>query len=104
MPERTSLESLTETPHAVAFENDPRTVRLELEAEQRVPEHRHPESTVLFHVLSGDVALDLDGETYDLESGDLVRFDGDRTVSPYALEESTALVVLTPKPEPSTCD
>ncbi|SFC43808.1 Cupin domain-containing protein [Halobiforma haloterrestris] len=97
MPERTSLESLTDTPHAVAFDDEPRTVRLELEADQRIPEHRHPESHVLFHVLSGAVDLDLDGETYDLEAGDLVRFDGDSEVSPHAIEESTALVVFAPK-------
>lgn len=101
MPELTSLPDLTETPHAEVFDDgEPRAVRLQLEADERIPEHRHPESDVIFHLLSGSLELSLDGEPYDLESGDLVRFDGNRVVSPHALEESTAVVVFASKPEP----
>ena len=102
MPELTSLSDLTETPHAEVFDDggDPRAVRLHLEADERIPEHRHPESNVVFHLLSGSLELSLDGESYELESGDLVRFDGDREVAPNALEKSTALIVFAPKREP----
>ncbi|SEP98015.1 cupin domain-containing protein [Natrinema salaciae] len=100
MPDVTSLSALEEAPHAEVFDDPtPRTVRLRLEADERVPKHRHPESNVVLHVLSGAVELTLGDDTYDLEPGDVVRFDGDRDVSPYAVEDSTALVVFAPKTE-----
>ena len=100
MPELTSLSDLMDTPHVEVFDDgEPRTVRLQLEAGERIPEHRHPESDVVFHLLSGSLELSLDGEPYELVEGDLVRFDGDREVSPHALEESTAIVVFSRKPE-----
>ncbi|MDG5821770.1 cupin domain-containing protein [Natronococcus sp. A-GB7] len=101
MPELTSLSDLTGTPHAEVFDDggDPRAVRLQLEADERIPEHRHPESNVVFQLLSGSLELSLDGEPYELESGDLVRFDGDQDISPHALEESTAVVVFASKPK-----
>ncbi|MBZ6495900.1 cupin domain-containing protein [Natrinema longum] len=98
MPERTSLEDLEKAPHAEVFEErTPRTVRLQLTADERVPKHRHPESNVVLHVLSGAVEVTLGDDVYDLEPGDVVRFDGDQDVSPYAVEDSTALVVFAPK-------
>ncbi|MFU8866295.1 cupin domain-containing protein [Natronococcus sp.] len=100
MPELTSLSDLTETPHAEVFDDgEPRAVRLQLETDERIPEHRHPESHVVFHLLSGSLELSVDGQTHELEAGDLVRFDGDQEVSPHALEESTAIVVFARKPE-----
>ena len=97
MSEITSLDDPTGSPHAEVFSDAPRTVRLSLDAGESVPEHSHPDSDVLIHVLSGVVELGLDDETHRLESGDLIRFDGDRTVSPHAVEESTALVVFAPR-------
>ncbi len=98
MPERTSLDALESTTHAEVFEErSPRTVRLRLEADQRVPEHRHPDSNVVLHLLDGSLALTLGDEVYDLEPGDVVRFDGDQDISPHAIKESTALVVFAPK-------
>ncbi|WP_226006696.1 cupin domain-containing protein [Natrinema salinisoli] len=100
MPDVTSLESLEKAPHAEVFdEQSPRTVRLQLAADERVPKHRHPESNVVLHVLSGAVELTLGDDVYDLEPGDLVQFDGDQDVSPYAVDDSTALVVFAPKDE-----
>ncbi|MDF9747041.1 cupin domain-containing protein [Natrinema salsiterrestre] len=100
MPDATSLESLEKAPHAEVFdEHAPRTVRLQLAADERVPKHRHPESNVVLHVLSGAVELTLGDDVYDLEPGDLVQFDGDQDVSPYAVDDSTALVVFAPKAE-----
>lgn len=101
MPERTTLDDLTGTPHAAVFERDrPRTVRLRLDAGERVPPHTHPERDVVVHLVSGRLELSLDGETYDLRPGELVRFDGEREVSPHAVEPSTAVVVLAPAGRP----
>jgi quercetin dioxygenase-like cupin family protein len=50
-------------------------------------------------VLSGAVELTLGDDVYDLEPGDIVQFDGDQDVSPYAVDDSTALVVFAPKDE-----
>jgi hypothetical protein len=97
MPERTTLDDLDGSPHAEVFDRgEPRTVRLRLDADERVPAHSHPGTNVIFHLLSGRVDLTLDGEVYDLDAGDLVRFDGDCRISPNALTASTALVVFAP--------
>ncbi|WP_226479194.1 cupin domain-containing protein [Natrinema amylolyticum] len=98
MPDVTSIDGLEEAPHAEVFEeHSPRTVRLQLAADERVPEHRHPESNVVLYVHSGAIELTLGDEVYDLEPGDVVQFDGDQDVSPYAVDDSTALVVFAPK-------
>lgn len=99
VPEITTLDDLEDAPHAEVFdEHRPRTVRLELDADQRVPRHTHPGMDVVLHVLSGELELTLDDEVHDLESGQLVRFSGDREVSPYAPEPCTAVVVFAPAP------
>lgn len=100
MPDITSIESLEEAPHTEVFEeHSPRTVRLQLAADECVPKHRHPESNVVLSVRSGAIELTLGDEVYDLESGDVVQFDGDQDVSPDAVDDSTALVVFAPKEE-----
>lgn len=99
MAEITSLDELTETPHERVFaEPRPKTVRLELAAGEQVPEHTHPGRDVLLYVVSGRLYLSLDGETHRLDPGDTVRFSGDRDVSPTAIDDTTALVVLAPRP------
>ncbi|WP_226041706.1 cupin domain-containing protein [Natrinema sp. DC36] len=98
MPELSSVDALEETPHAEVFDKRiPRTVRLRLEADDRVPAHRHPESNVVLHLLEGTVDLTLSDDVYTLESGDVVRFDGDQEISPHAVDDSTALLVFAPK-------
>lgn len=100
MVELSSLDSLEATPHAEVFEQrQPRTVRLELDEEQRIPGHTHPGKDIVLYVVSGHLELTLDDETYDLRSGDLIRFSGEREISPYAAEASTALVVFAPSIE-----
>ena len=94
MTDVVSLDALTAAPHAIVFETDPRVVRVELTADQRLPEHRHPDATVLFHVVDGHIDLSLGDEVLELESGDHARFDGDVDISPHAREESTALVTF----------
>ena len=102
MPEITAIDDLTEAPHAEVFEQrDPRTVRLALDAGESVPAHTHPGTNVVLHLLDGRLELSLDDETYEIESGEIARFSGERSVSPHAVEPSTAIVVLAPAGEES---
>lgn len=94
MVETTRLDELTGSPHATAFAEKPRTIRLTLDAGESVPEHLHPEATPLIHVIEGELDVAVDGETYTLEAGELLRFDGRKSVSPTAREDSVAVVVL----------
>lgn len=97
MPERTTLSDLDDRPHAEVFETRrPRTVRLALDAGERVPRHTHEGTDVVLHLLDGRLELTLDDETYALDPGDLIRFSGEREVSPYAVERSRAIVVFAP--------
>jgi quercetin dioxygenase-like cupin family protein len=98
MAETVALDELTGSPHAKLFD-DPLVIRLELAAGERVDPHRHPERTVVLHLLSGEIALDLNDETHDLEPDDVIRFDGRREVSPKAVEDSEALLVLSRRVE-----
>lgn len=98
MVETASLDELTERPREVAFpETEPRTVRLSLDEGEAVPAHRHPEREIVVHLVSGRLDVRVDGESNVLESGDLLRFDGRKEVSPRAEADSTALLVLAPR-------
>lgn len=97
MPEITTLDELTKTPHAEIFEDHrPRSVRLQLDAGEHVPEHTHPGTNIVLHLVSGHLELSLDDETYDVNPGQLVQFSGKREISPHAIEPSTAIVVFAP--------
>ena len=76
--ERVSVPDLDGEPHAGVFAEGPRTVRLRLDAGETVAEHRHPGNDVLLYVVDGLLDLVVDGESCALETGDVVRFDGDR--------------------------
>ncbi len=95
-PTVTTLADLDDHPHATVFEGEPRTIRLELDADESVPAHSHPGRTVVLHVVAGHLAVDLDGTTHDLRAGQVLRCDGDREIAPTAHEPTTALVVLAP--------
>ncbi|OYR86088.1 cupin, partial [Halorubrum sp. E3] len=70
-PETVRLAGLDGEPHAAVFPGrEPKTVRLSLDAGESVPEHTHPDRTVLFHALSGAFALRLDGEQHAVEAGE----------------------------------
>jgi len=100
MVELTALDDLTATPHARPFEaGEPTVIRLALDADERVDPHTHPERQIVLYLRQGRLELDLDEETHSLEAGDVIRFDGKREVSPYALEESEALIVLAQRVE-----
>jgi redox-sensitive bicupin YhaK (pirin superfamily) len=97
MPAITNLGELEATPHAEVFaERSPRTIRLHLEAGDRIPPHRHPGQTIVLHLLGGELELSLDDEAYTLEADDVARFDGEQDVSPCAIEDSEALLVFAP--------
>lgn len=95
-----SVDALDGEPHANVFpESEPKTIRLTLDEGERVDPHRHPGRDVVLHLLEGAVALGLDDETVELTAGDVIRFEGEREVSPYAVENSVALIVLAPRTE-----
>jgi quercetin dioxygenase-like cupin family protein len=95
----TALSALEETPHASVFDgSDPRVVRLDLAAGDEIPAHRHPETTVVCHVLAGRVELTLGDATHDLSAGDVARFAGDQPIAPAAVTDATALLVLAATP------
>ena len=100
MPKITTLDDLEKTPHAEVFDHgSPRTVRLQLEAGQHIPLHQHPGTTIVLYLLASETELSLDDDTYSLASGDLIRFSGERAISPHAGEDSTAIVVFAPVEE-----
>lgn len=97
MTEHVSLDGLDQEPHAEVFEDpNPRTVRLQLDAGERMPPHTHPGMDIVFHLVSGRLELTVGEDTYDLRPGDLVQFSGEREISPRAVDPSTAVVVFAP--------
>lgn len=97
--ERRTLAALEETPHAHLFDGEPRTIRLTLADGDRVPSHRHPDRTIVLHVLEGTLALTLGEEVYEVPAGDVVRFDGAQDIEPEEQADTTALLVLAPRAE-----
>ncbi|WP_226042956.1 cupin domain-containing protein [Natrinema sp. DC36] len=95
MPTIRSLSELEATPHANVFPTEePKTIRLKLAPDEAVKPHSHPGRDIVFHLLEGEIKLELAGDTYDITAGDIARFDGDQDIAPHALEPSTALIVL----------
>jgi len=95
---RTNIEKLEGEPHANAFPGEtPKTIRLSLADGESVPAHDHPDSEIVFYLREGAIDLRLGDRTHALKAGDILRFDGDRTVEPTAREDSTALIVLAPR-------
>jgi quercetin dioxygenase-like cupin family protein len=92
--ERVSLSTLDGDGRTPVFEGDPRTVRLALAAGESVPPHRHPGQQILFSVHEGEFDLDLGSETLSLSAGEIARFDGAQDISPTAVTDAVALVVL----------
>jgi len=92
--ERVALADLDADGRSVLFAGEPKTVRLTLEEGDRVPPHRHPDREIVCHVTSGRIELTLGEKTLTLAAGEVARFDGDQDISPAALEDSEALLVL----------
>lgn len=95
--EHATLEDLEGTPHARAFEGEPQTIRLRLDAGETVPPHQHPDRQIVLHLLEGHLSVTLGADEHEVNAGEIVRFDGNQDVSPEALEKSTALLVLAPR-------
>lgn len=89
-----SLDEIEGRPGAVAVSGPPRVVRLALDAGESVPPHDHPGTTVLLYVVEGAVDARLDGEPHEVAAGELLRFPGERTVAPLAVQDAVALVFL----------
>jgi quercetin dioxygenase-like cupin family protein len=94
MVERASLDSLPDRKKQPLFEEHPRTVRVQLEAGGEIAEHSHPGTSIVFFVVEGSLELRLDDESFALSAGEMVRFDGERTISGVTAEPTTAMVVL----------
>lgn len=92
------IDDLDGIPYANAFPTEePKTLRLTLSAGERAETHDHPDRYVVLYLISGDLSLQLDDESYQLESGDIVHFDGAHTIISSATTDSTALFVLSKK-------
>lgn len=95
-----TLDELEGRPHANVFPGaEPRTIRLVLPEGDEVPAHTHPDREIVLHLVEGAIELRVGDERHDLTAGDVARFDGDREISPRALEDSTALIVLAARSE-----
>lgn len=93
-----SLAQLDGEPHANAFPTDePKTVRLTLAEGQQVDPHRHPDRDIVLYLISGELDLRLGDGSRRVAEGDVARFDGDQEISPTAITDSTALLVLAQK-------
>ena len=80
------------------FSDNPKTVRVALDAGESISEHSHPGTDIVFFVVSGAMTLELDEQAYDLAGGDILQFEGERTISGSADDETAVLVVLAERP------
>ncbi|WP_459192153.1 cupin domain-containing protein [Halosimplex sp. J119] len=94
MTEHVHLPDMDGDGRGVLFEGEPKTVRLALDAGDRVPPHQHPDRDIVCHVLEGELTMTLGDDTVELVAGDVARFSGDQDISPEAREDSVALLVL----------
>jgi len=91
--ERANVDVADEDGRAALFEGEPRTVHLSLSAEDRVPAHDHRDRDPLSRAGRRDRARPGRGDPRP-RCGDLLRFDGDSQISPKAVTDARALVVL----------
>lgn len=100
MAEVTALSALESVTKAEVFETPrPRTVRLQLNADQQIPPHRHPGTNIVLYLIEGRVALGLDEDEFELAAGELVRFSGNQDTSPTAIDPATAILVFASQPD-----
>jgi len=92
--ERVSLADHSDGTRSILFDHEPKTVRLTLDAGESVPAHRHPDREIVLLLRSGELDLELGAERHRLTAGDVIRFDGEQDISPTAVEDSDALLVL----------
>jgi len=93
-----TLDDLAGEPHANVFPDaEPKTVRLTLPAGEAIAAHTHPGRDIVCYLLEGRIELQVGEETDELTAGDVARFEGEAEISPRAIEDSTALLVLAPR-------
>lgn len=89
------LGELEGQPHANVFPDaEPKTIRLTLLEGEKVAPHSHPGRDIVFYLIEGTIEVQLEAETHELTAGDIARFDGDQEISPHAVVDSTALIIL----------
>ena len=95
MTDLVALEDLDGAPHAPVFPGEePQTVKLTLEAGGAVAPHQHPDRQIVLYLVSGHLEVTVGDDSHEIRAGEVVRFDGDQYVSPEAVEDSVALLVL----------
>lgn len=60
----------------------------------RIQKHNHPEANVIFTVVKGKIEVKIDDESFILEAGKVLTFDGNSYISAEMLEDSQAFVTL----------
>ena len=90
-----TLDALEGEPHAAVFPDaEPTVIRLTLAAGESVPPHDHPDREIVCYLIDGEIEMQLGEDTHELTAGDVAHFDGDQEISPRAILDSTALIVL----------
>lgn len=98
MTEIVNIESLENTPHSDVFEaKEPRTIRLKLEKGEKIPPHTHKDKNIVIYIIEGKIELSLNDKNHQLKKGEAIRFDGEKKVSPKAIKDSVALIILASK-------
>ena len=96
--ERVSLDTLESEPHATLFAAEPKTIRLSLDAGEGTAPHQHPDRQIVRSLLAGELDVQIGEQQHRLTAGDVVRFEGDQDISPNAVEDSEALLVMAQRP------
>lgn len=79
----------------VLQEGNFRVVKKALKAGEHIQSHNHPEANILFTLVKGRVqAFINDDQTFDLEPGKLLSFDGDNYIKANILEDSEIFITL----------
>jgi quercetin dioxygenase-like cupin family protein len=95
-----SIDECEGVPHANVFPAEElKTIRLSLAEGEGVGAHSHPDRQIILYLISGEIDLQLDGDSHQIQPGDVIQFDGTHEVSPLAKTDSTALIVLAKKNE-----
>lgn len=69
---------------------------------QELPPHTHESSDLILHVLTGQGTLKVEGETYAVETGDVIHTKGEEMFQLIndGDEDLSVFVVLAPRPAP----
>jgi quercetin dioxygenase-like cupin family protein len=79
------------------FFYSPQVLRLRLDEGDERAEHSHPGKEIVLFVHQGEISLSLDSDRHTVTEGELLRFSGERKISPRAIEDSVALLFFVEK-------